>query len=69
MTLLNHVAPRTKEKRPIILDTLNHDVVRWSSVHGMGESLMKVQENVQMYGVKEEMRDGDSKNFKMGFED
>jgi hypothetical protein len=35
----------------------------------MGESLMKVQESVQMYCVKEEMRDGDGKNFKMGFED
>ncbi len=30
---------------------------------------MKVQESVQMYCVKEEMRDGDGKNFKMGFED
>ncbi len=40
---------------------------RWLSVHGMGESLMKVQENVQMYCVKEEMRDGDGQNFKMGF--
>jgi hypothetical protein len=38
-------------------------------MHGMGESLMKVQESVQMYCVKEEMRDGDGKNFKMGFED
>ena len=40
-----------------------------SSVHSMGESLMKVQERVQMYCVKEEMRDGDGMNFKMGFED
>ena len=30
---------------------------------------MKVKESVQMYCVKEEMRDGDGKNFKMGFED
>ena len=30
---------------------------------------MKVQESVQMYCVKEEMRDGDGKNFKMGVED
>ena len=42
---------------------------RWSSTYGMGESLMKVQEIVQMYYdcVKEEMRDGDGKNFKNGF--
>ncbi len=33
---------------------------RWSSVYGMGESLMKVQESVKMYCVKEEMRDGDT---------
>ena len=29
----------------------------------------EVQESVQMYCVKEEMRDGDGKNFRMGSED
>ncbi len=38
-------------------------------MHAMSESLMKMQESVQMYCVKEGMRDGDGKNFKMGFED
>ena len=30
---------------------------------------MKSQESVQMYCVKEQMTDGDGKNFKMGFQD
>ena len=42
---------------------------RWSSRHGMGDSLMTVQESVQMYCVKEQMTDGDGNKFNISFED
>ena len=42
---------------------------RWSSRYGMGDSLMTVQESVQMYCVKEQMTDGDGNKFNMSFED
>ena len=42
---------------------------RWSSTHAMGDSLMTVQESVQMYCVKEQMTDGDGNKFNMSFED
>ena len=35
----------------------------------MGEALMKGQDRVQMYFVKEQMPNGDGRNFKMVFED
>ena len=35
----------------------------------MGDSLMTVQESVQMYCVKEQMTNGDGNKFNMSFED
>ena len=43
--------------------------IRMFHVFQVTDGWMKSQESVQMYCVKEQMTDGDGKNFKMGFQD
>ena len=67
---LNDLAKVQKELYDHPLVVLKQECkTRWSSTYIMGESLMKAQESVQVYCVKEQMTDGDGKKFKMDFED
>ena len=53
-------------KKLITHEDLPANVGEWSSTHIMGDSLMKAQESVQVYCVKEQMMEKGQKEFKNG---
>jgi hypothetical protein len=42
---------------------------RWSSTQKLGISLMRSQDSIQTYSVRQQMKDSDGKDLKMGYED